>query len=207
MNSLKNIALIVGCGFAPLALSAPITFDFSQYQPYSSIGHSYLGSDNVHSVTVAPYAEYGTPYLASSPTAGLYIYTCTDYDVDCHYDDNTHQIDGYGPNEAAVLDFGQQVTLLSATFSYIGSNDDFTLIVDGNTVLDNVDPGGGFFSIFNFGNSTVGSEFSFLADHWTDDFKLYSVTADFVSNVPEPASLTLLGLGLAALGSIRRRKD
>lgn len=212
MRHIKGLASIVALGilgYAPLSVAAPITFDFSEYRSYSASGHQYVGSDGVSTVDVSPYAEYGTPYLASSSSAGLYIYTCTDHDRGCRNDDNTHQIDGWGANEAAVLDFGSMVNLISATFSYIGSNDDFTLLVggaDGSVVLDDQDPGSNFMSTYTFGSDVTGSEFAFLADHWSDDFTLYSVTAEYVSNVPEPASLSLLGLGLLALGSVSRKK-
>ena len=38
-------------------------------------------------------------------------------------------------------------------------------------------------------------------------FKLRSVTVEEASKVPEPGALALLGLGLAGLGAMRRRKQ
>ena len=45
-----------------------------------------------------------------------------------------------------------------------------------------------------------------VTNYDTVGFNLYSVTADYVSSVPEPVTLSLLGLGLLALGSFRRKK-
>lgn len=206
-KQLNSLLFVVGIGYSSLSLSAPITFDFSEYRPYSGGAHQYVGSDGDSSVDVTSYSDQGFSYIGSLASTGLYVYSCVDYTDGCDVEDSARLVDGLDAQEAVVLDFGGMVNLISATFSYIGSSDDFTLLLGGpaGAVISSGDGVGGAFATYTF-TDAASSEFAFLADHFSDEFSLYSVTAEYVSNVPEPASLSLLGLGLLALGSVRRKK-
>lgn len=216
MNWEKYLGVILACVFAPLAMSAPVIFSFAENRAFTEGYLQYSGSDGEHVVAVSAYASEGTPKIGSTAWGGLRIYNCTDDDIGCSMDDSAegavgtgYEIDGYGAQEAAILDFGGLVNLVSATFKYVSPNDEFALLIGGiggAVAVENQSIGDSFYSTFNFGADVVGNRFAFLAQNTTDDFKLYSITADFVSNVPEPASLTLLGLGLLALGTFRRKK-
>ena len=113
------------------------------------------------------------------------------------------QIDGSGFNETLQLAFNKQISLISATFSRVGNNDDFRLLVNGNQLVSADIPGG---NILDLGNGTfdftsfaradrTGSVLGFTVAGNNDDYFLRSIE---VEPVPEP--LTILG-SLSALGA------
>ncbi|MEB3280964.1 MAG: PEP-CTERM sorting domain-containing protein [Lyngbya sp.] len=112
------------------------------------------------------------------------------------------QIDGLGADETLQLAFNKQIRLISATFSRVGFNDDFRLLVDGDELVSADIPGGNF---LDFGTGTfdftsfalpdrTGSVLGFTVADNNDDYFLRSIE---VEPVPEP--LTILG-SLSALG-------
>ena len=109
---------------------------------------------------------------------------------------DSNQIDGIGSDETFILTFDQTVNLLSVTFSRVGRNDEFKLLVDGDEFIAADIPGGNFadldISDFIFDPSPQGREFGFTVKNKNDDYLVKYVE---VSAVPEP--LTILGAGTA----------
>ncbi len=185
-----------------------VTFDFRKpngtdyYSTgYTSGSRTFYSTDGNHTVEASAWSQRGTPYMASSRNYGLYVYTCEN---GCN--DNTHEIDGKGPNEGIKLDFGQEAKIKFATFSYVDRDgtDDFTLYVDGQKELDDVYLGRNFWSTYYFQDDFYGNVFKFLADGKYDDFKLKKVG---VHIVPIPAAVWLFSTALAALGLVARRRQ
>jgi hypothetical protein len=117
-----------------------------------------------------------------------------------------NQIDGLGFDETLNLAFSQKVNLNSATFSRVGRNDDFKLLVDGDKFIAADIPGGNIFDFgvgtFNFSPSPTGNLFGFTVAHRNDDYLLKSVD---VTAVPTPALLPgLIGMGMTALRKKRK---
>ncbi|EKU98303.1 hypothetical protein Lepto7375DRAFT_7581 [Leptolyngbya sp. PCC 7375] len=116
-----------------------------------------------------------------------------------------NEVDGLGLDETLNLEFSEQVNLVSATFSRVGFNDQFRLLVDGNQLVQadipNSDLFDSFFDldvgIFNFSPSPTGSLFGFTVTDFNDDYLLRAVE---VTPVPTPAAVLpgLFGMGMAA---------
>lgn len=111
------------------------------------------------------------------------------------------ELDGLGLDEGLQFEFDQKITINSATFSRVDSDDDFTVSVDGGGLFLSEDiPGGNLFDTgvgtFNFSafdaGSRTGTLVSFSVGGNNDDYILKSIE---VEAVPEP--LTILGTGMA----------
>lgn len=65
----------------------------------------------------------------------------------------------------------------------------------------------GQFTPANFSSDVVPSSIDVLADLQVDETPFLQATAGLLVDMPEPATLSILGLVLMALGSLRRKKS
>ncbi len=159
----------------------------------------------------APLGVYGYGKIGQSKGNGLYI--------DVGLVDN-HEIDGRGPNEVAMFEFDQSVTIESVSFTHVDSDDTFSFFYDdhsdGILTNDEVDlnidiPGSGDYS---FNDAFISSLFGIGANDgscgWfsceVNDFKIASITVNTISAVPLPAALPLYGAGMAIIGFLGWRR-
>ncbi len=121
------------------------------------------------------------------------------------------EVDGKGPNEGLKFLFDHTVSLVSATFTKVGFNDDFTLFVDGNFIGSADIPGGNFFDTdfgtfkFPAADFNEGTSFIFAALDKNDDFKLKRIKVEKVVDVPEPT--VMIGLGVVAAGLLAQKRS
>ncbi|MGB6297801.1 MAG: PEP-CTERM sorting domain-containing protein [Rivularia sp. (in: cyanobacteria)] len=122
-------------------------------------------------------------------------------------DDGNTQIEGQGMNfrETLNLKFDNVVTLLSATFTKVDSDDEFQLFVDGNQVVSDTDiPSDGIFDFTSF--NATGTVLGFTIGDSDDDYFLKSIE---VKEVPEPTTIlgSLLVTGFGAMFYKKRKNQ
>ncbi len=110
------------------------------------------------------------------------------------------QLDGLGPDETLRFVFSSPILLERVRFTLVGSNDDFTLDVDGSQFAS-----GDLSNVIDFGAN--GSTFDFSVLENNDDYKIKKITFTFdTESVPEPGTLFLLSTGLLGAGILTRRR-
>jgi hypothetical protein len=178
------------------AMATPVTFDFTNgLETYDTSSADFWGSDGTTMLTASATPEdKRNLYLG---TAGLGVYAEGDY-----ANGENYQVDGWGIQESILFTFESNVTLLSATFGHVGSNDDFTLFVNDAEVLQAlITPQ----TPYVFENLWISDNFEFKALEKNDDFYIASITVDNAP-VPEPTTMLLFGTGLLGLVSYNRKR-
>ncbi|WP_299552938.1 VPLPA-CTERM sorting domain-containing protein [uncultured Tateyamaria sp.] len=224
-NSIKAGAVAVAITCVGSAASA-VTINFDVDRSYTSLTNTYTSTDDSVSVEVDGVRVNGGGTLGSNTNnfwtaswsdngsgGGLGVYTCSWSNL-CV---DNGQIDGGGPNEMAMIDFGDLIVeITSITFSFWDSNDTFAY-----GVYDDAGPGatpvvyddnvGGSASnpyTFGFGSGDLqGSIIGFGVDNWRDNFLLQSISFDVIAAVPLPAGGLLILTGLGGLALMRRRRS
>lgn len=233
----KLISACVAAAFTiGVANAAPVTF-YTTKSGHNNDGVGSIGGSSQtyekHGIAMKVSAQIfnddGTVDNSRSvnPSVGSY----GTYIYNSRYD-NTHQVDGSGLNERLVLGFSMPVKILSATFSYVDSDDGFDFFFDQDNngslewIFQGEDiPGNSWIGTFDFtslADMYIGDLFALGASvskcvkrKWngkckkyvSHDWKLKAITVEkHIPEVPVPAALPLFLAGLGALGWAKRRR-
>lgn len=119
-----------------------------------------------------------------------------------------------GPITITTVDPGESV----ANFSFLNGNITGWSVVEtdivedvggnalGDTIVTTSDSNGYFDSVIGYAGTAVGGGQGFVGQVWNDIAPGTWTEVSSAASVPEPAALTLLCMGLAGLGVLRRRK-
>jgi hypothetical protein len=203
--------LLVGYFAAPVNAS-PLTFTFTGSSGnVSSIVQTQGGTTLTATPIVSPFPgiTITSTAITQDPTLGIGV-TWSGTFLTFPISDTDPQIDNFGPNEALQFAFSGNGPwrLDSITLSAVGiDNESFALSVNGNPVNVAAFNPFGANGTFTINLSTIpegqrtGTLFVISPAGILDDFRVVSLQ---VTEIPEPATLGVLGLALVGLGGYYR---
>ena len=204
MTAKSGRGLLVACAALMMAIAAPaqaapITFDFSTQT--TSPGTQSI-SQTVSGLTVTVGALFNANAKITGQSSGNGLGVCVLCDNSENLVDPGEALNfSFTPNtvmmlSSVVFESNSPSSPLGATLSlYVDSTSKLTTTVTGVSGV-----GGSLVTVNLGGANFIGSEFRFQGEDGT--FRVQKVTVELV---PEPASLTLLGLGLLGATTTVRR--
>jgi len=213
MKIIKTLMLTSALALSGIVSAAPITVSWADDADTNGeraltgtgvnnagnpLGNVFETTDGAANVDITVTAGGDNPYLDDSGSygrAGLGV--CGELDgVECL----DAADDSLTNPEELMLSFSQEVVISQILFRNYWHGTSFSLSA---IVEINID-GGGWkpYFIADFSDVLTGSTFEFRAGQSNSGFYIESITFD----VPEPATLGLLGLALMGAGAARRRK-
>ncbi|MEM7409469.1 MAG: PEP-CTERM sorting domain-containing protein [Myxococcota bacterium] len=124
------------------------------------------------------------------------------------YKGDSTQIDGWGPDERLRMHFSEMVHIVKVEFTEAnGSGDDWSLDIDGKTIVDDKASGSGIWWANKAVFDKPGTIMDFYADHKNDDFKIKKIwVKKWEKPVPEPSAALVFGIGLLVASQASRRR-
>lgn len=196
---MKTLLALAALTISSIAFAAPITFDLRDpaIEAFDEVNSFSLTQSGLTATLSAVPATFNEPPLRAlvlnqtSSSFGVNVVNTT-----CGGTEDSALVDGGCLGEGVSIFFDHNVVLNSFKVSNFGSSDE-GLVTIGATTID----------VLSTGTHPLGNVFLAAGDPWSIAWVAGNGFSfdNFTVTVPEPGTLTLLGLAFAGMGWARRR--